>query len=50
MDLRKLWDIVKDGEDWHAAVHGITKSWTPPTNSATTSGPLIYGEGGNTIQ
>ena len=29
MDVRlsKLWEIVKDGEVWHAAVHGVTKSW-----------------------
>ena len=26
--LRKLREIVKDGEAWHAAVHGVTKSWT----------------------
>ena len=50
MDLRKLWDIVKDGEDWHAAVHGITKSWTQLSDSATTNGQVIYGGGGKTIQ
>ena len=27
-NLRKLWEIVKDREAWHAAVHRITKSWT----------------------
>ena len=26
--LRKLWEIVKDRAVWHAAVHGIAKSWT----------------------
>ena len=25
MSLSKLWEIVKDRESWHAAVHGITK-------------------------
>ena len=25
MNLSKLHEIVKDREDWHAAVHGVTK-------------------------
>ena len=28
MNLSKLQEIVKDGEAWPAAVHGVTKSWT----------------------
>ena len=28
MNLRKLWEIVKDREDWHAAVHVVEKSQT----------------------
>ena len=28
MNLSKLWDIVKDREAWHTAVHGVKKSWT----------------------
>ena len=28
MSLSKLWQIVKDREDWQAAVHGVTKSLT----------------------
>ena len=32
MSLRKLWEIVKDREAWHAAVHEVTKSWTRLSN------------------
>ena len=28
MSLSKLWDIVKDREAWHAAVHGVIKNQT----------------------
>ena len=27
MSLSKLWEIVKDRQAWHAAVHGIEKNW-----------------------
>ena len=28
MSFSKLREIVKDREAWHAAVHGVAKSWT----------------------
>ena len=35
MTLRKVWEIVKDRETWHAAVQGVTKSQTRMSNQTT---------------
>ena len=39
MSLSKLQEIVKDREDWCAAVHGVTKSWTRLSDRTTIFGP-----------
>ena len=32
MSSSKLWEMVTNREAWHAAVHGVAKSWTQLSN------------------
>ena len=36
MSLSELWEIMKDREAWHAAVHGVTKNQTWLSDCTTT--------------
>ena len=42
MSLSKLWEILKDREAWHTAIHGVTKSWTQVRDWTNKQIPLTY--------
>ena len=41
MSLRKFWEMVKNREAWHAAVHEVTKSRTQPSSWTTRSNEML---------
>ena len=40
-NFTKAWEIVKDREAWRAAVHGVTKSQTRPSDGATAANAVV---------
>ena len=42
MSLCKLQELVMDREAWHAAVHGVEKSWTRLSDRAELNPSHIY--------
>ena len=41
MNLSKLRELVIDREAWHAALHGVAKGQTRPSNWTTTTNTLF---------
>ena len=37
INLSNLWEVVKERKAWHAAVHGVAKSWTQLSDQITTT-------------
>ena len=43
-ELSKLWELVIYREAWHAAVHGVAKSWTRLSDRIELTNPRPGGE------
>ena len=41
VSLSKLWETMRDGETWGAAVHGVAKSWTWVSDWTTTANSFL---------
>ena len=41
MSLNKLRELVMDREAWHAAFHGVAKSWTELKNNNTGGSSIL---------
>ena len=42
MSLNELWEMVKDREMWHTAVHRLAKSWTQLSDWTTTNRAKVH--------
>ena len=42
MDLNEVRELVMDRENWHAEVHGVTKSWICLSNNNNNKMSEIY--------
>ena len=42
MGLGRLWELVMDGEAWHAVIHEVTKSWTQLSMHTDSISQAVY--------